>query len=149
MKNLLKMGFCIAAATILASANYAEEHQKGQGPGRGPGGPGDPGGPGFEGRGEMPIMGMLSDLNLTDEQMSKVKEIIKKQKDSGEASRESMRAVHEKLRDLASAETFNEAEVRKLAQQIADAQSPYRVCEVDPDGGSNSIRPRRNLIPPE
>jgi len=104
-------------AAILTSMGNAGERRGG------PGGPGGPGpGPGLEPCGGMPSMEMLAELNLSDEQMSKIKEIIKNRQVSDETSREEMKSLHEQIQALSSADEFDEAAVRKIAEQIAAGQ---------------------------
>ena len=71
--------------------------------------------PGMHGRG---VMMALRALDLTDEQKTKVKEIMEASKSTVQPIREQMKANHQKLADLKG--SFDEAAVSEIAKNRGD-----------------------------
>ncbi|HMF57702.1 MAG TPA: Spy/CpxP family protein refolding chaperone [Pyrinomonadaceae bacterium] len=115
----------IAGALLLAMAivAFSQGHQ-GPPPGGGPGGfHGGPGG------GPHDMLGHLSrELNLTDDQKAQVKKLVDSFEESTKALHEQLRALHESEPDPMSGAAFDEAAVRKAAQERAQIQVEMEVA---------------------
>lgn len=91
------------------------------GPGRRGGGPGGPGGPGG-------MMGrMLFRLDLTAEQQEQVKTLMQAEREATQPYQQTLRDVHDQLRQATQSGEFNEAAVRALAEKEAAATIELRV----------------------
>ena len=115
MKKVTWLGMCLAAALTLAAAVNAGD-QEGKGC---PGGKRGGAKHGFQGGG-LPILKMAEELNLTEEQKAKIAEIKKSQKDSRQADAGKMKTLHEKMRALSEAENVSEAEIKAVANELAE-----------------------------
>ncbi|NBO66571.1 MAG: periplasmic heavy metal sensor [Acidobacteria bacterium] len=113
MKYLQNIRFGIMAFAILTAIVAGASAQWGpRGAMGGPGGPG--GGPGFGGPG-LP----LRELNLSDEQKSRIKAIQEKAQEEGEATRDQLRQFAEQRAAIVNADSFNAEAARDLATREA------------------------------
>ena len=110
-RNILMTGLVALALTIISVAGASAQW----GP-RGPqgGGPGGPGG-GFGGPGGLPIR----ELNLTEEQKTKIRTIFESAMDGGEAVREQMHELQDQRRAIVASDVFNAEAARELATREA------------------------------
>jgi len=135
MKMRAVVGFAaflaVAALGLAAAANGttagqdAQQNQAPPPPGPRPGppgmrGPGGHGGPGDIGR-------MIFDLDLTAEQVQKVKALTKAERDTASSYMEEGRQIEEQLRAETEKDTFNEEAVTALVRQQADLMVKMRV----------------------
>lgn len=109
MKKIIIAVLAIGLVSLGAIFIFA---QKGGGMRRGGGG----GGFGSE-RG---FMRMAEKLNLSDEQKTRVKQIMEDSKTRVKPLMESLRAGHQEVENLGTDGTFNEAEVQKIAASQAE-----------------------------
>jgi len=113
MKYVQNIRFGIMAFAILTAIVAGASAQWGpRGAMGGPGGPG--GGPGFGGPG-LP----LRELNLSDEQKSRIKAIQEKAQEEGEATRDQLRQFAEQRAAIVNADSFNAEAARDLATREA------------------------------
>ena len=107
-RNILMTGLVALALTIIsvagASAQWGPRGQQGGGPGGGFGGPGG-----------LPIR----ELNLTEEQKTKIRTIFESAMDGGEAVREQMHELQDQRRAIVASEVFNAEAARELATREA------------------------------
>jgi protein CpxP len=96
-----------ASFMVVAGGHCGKGGGSGRGNGRGKGGH---------------IMRMLMDLDLTDAQMTEVSSIMKEQCSDKKANREKMRELMKAKKDLVMTESFDEAAVRKNAEDVAAMQ---------------------------
>jgi periplasmic protein CpxP/Spy len=114
-RNILMTGLVALALTIIsvagASAQWGPRGPQGGGPGGGFGGPGW----GFGGPGGLPIR----ELNLTEEQKTKIRTIFESSMDGGEAVREQMHELQDQRRAIVASDVFNAEAARELATREA------------------------------
>ena len=105
------MAFAIVTTIVVgASAQWGPRGAMG-----GPGGPGGPGGgPGFGGPG-LP----LRELNLSDEQKSKIKAILESAQDDSQSVRDQLRQFADQRAVIVNADSFNAEAARVLATREA------------------------------
>ena len=107
-RNILMTGLVALALTIIsvagASAQWGPRGQQGGGPGGGFGGPGG-----------LPIR----ELNLTEEQKTKIRTIFESAMDGGEAVREQMRELQDQRRAIVASDVFNAEAAREPATREA------------------------------
>lgn len=117
-KSNLITGVMAVVLTIVAvagaSAQWGPRGGMGQGGPGGMGGPVGMGGPGIGGPG-LP----LRQLNLTEEQKAKIKEIQETAREDGQAVREQLRQFAEQRRAIVNADVFNAEAARELATREA------------------------------
>ena len=92
---------------------------------RGPGGPGGPGGFGRGGFGGP--LGMLRQLDLTDDQRAQVRQVMDSHRDEQRAVGERVMAAHRAQRDVVTAAQFDEQAVRAKAAELAAAEADAAV----------------------
>ena len=117
----------VAAVAAVVTTGYVQaQDQDGAAPAarherRGPGGPGGffgrggPGGPGGFGGG----MGLLRQLDLTDEQRAQVRQVMDSHRDALKAIEERLQAAHRAQNDAVTAAQFDEQLVRTKAADLA------------------------------
>jgi periplasmic protein CpxP/Spy len=126
----------LGAAVLVAGSAAALVHAQapdGQGPPpahqrRGPGGPGGPGGffgRGFGGPGE--ALGLLRQLDLTDEQRAQVRQVMESHRDELRAIGEKVMAAHRAQNDVVTAPTFDENAIRAKAAELAAVEADAAV----------------------
>ncbi|MGF1691599.1 CpxP family protein [Photobacterium kagoshimensis] len=74
---------------------------------------------------------MFRELDLTSEQKAQMKtlrESHREQRQANSDNRDARRASHQQMQQLLLADSFNEAEVRQLAQQMSEQQLDHRVA---------------------
>ena len=92
---------------------------------RGPGGPGGPGGFGRGGFGGP--LGMLRQLDLTDDQRAQVRQVMDSHRDELRAVGERVMAAHRAQRDVVTSAQFDEQAVRAKAAELATAEADAAV----------------------
>ena len=92
---------------------------------RGPGGPGGPGGFGRGGFGGP--LGMLRQLDLTDDQRAQVRQVMDSHRDELRAVGERVMAAHRAQRDVVTSAQFDEQAVRAKAAELAAAEADAAV----------------------
>ena len=133
--NRIRLGFI---AMLIAAATGAGVSAQ-WGP-RGPQGPQGPpgGGPGFGGPG-LP----LRELNLSEDQKSKIQAIYEKSREDAQALRDQMRQFAEQRAAIVNADTFNADAARDLATREATFNIDLNVARMESE---NAIY---NLLTPE
>lgn len=113
--NKIKTGLVAVALAIIgvagANAQWGPRGQQGMGPGGPGGGFGGPGG----GPGGLPFR----ELNLTEEQKTKIRTIFESAMDGGDAVREQMHELQDQRRAIVASDVFNAEAARELATREA------------------------------
>ena len=106
------------------------------------GGPDGKGGPGKHERGGQEGPGnMFKELNLTEEQEQKLKELREAGRDGSKASREEMKAAHEKMRELLEGDA-NESQLRAQHKKLQALK-----MKMDDERFENMLATRAILTP--
>jgi protein CpxP len=113
MKNYLKTGIVAMALAIIGAAGVSAQWGP-RGSQGGPGGPIGMGAPGFGGPG-LP----LRELNLTDEQKTRIRAIQETAREDGQVVREQLKQFGEQRRAIVNADVFNAEAARDLATREA------------------------------
>ena len=113
-----RSGVAFAGAMVLMAATVMVWAQQPGGPGPRPGG-GFRGGPGGGGGPRGGLVPFARELNLTDEQKAQIEKIGAAFEEGTKALHEQLRALHENESDPFAGTTFDEAAVRKAAQERA------------------------------
>jgi periplasmic protein CpxP/Spy len=133
-----------AVALVVAGAGYQNISAQGPGIGgpgahfqQGPGGPGRPGpgapmgrrgGPGM-GPGGSGVLGPeLRRLDLTEDQRTRVRQIMESHRDEQRAIGERARAAHDALRAVTESPAFDESAVRARAADVAAVEADMAVA---------------------
>jgi periplasmic protein CpxP/Spy len=115
----------VAAVAAVVTTGYVQAQDGAAAPARherrGPGGPGGPGG--FFGRGGPGgfggAMGLLRQLDLTEEQRAQVRQVMDSHRDALKAIGDRLQAAHRAENDAVSAAQFDEQLVRTKAADLA------------------------------
>ena len=115
----------LAVPVAFAQTGSTQDNQqvtRGEGHGRGKGWSGKEGRGGWNRGGDMHGM-MFRDLNLTDDQKAKMKEIGQSFRERTQSLREQIRAKREELRQANNGSTFNEALATQKLQESASIEA--------------------------
>ncbi|MGE0451479.1 MAG: Spy/CpxP family protein refolding chaperone [Vicinamibacterales bacterium] len=121
-----------AAAVAMMLLGPGQQNISAQGPGFGGGrfgGPGGPGGP--MGRGGPGLAGPvpLNRLGLTDDQRSRVRQVMQSHREDQRALAERARTAHQALQDVLASPTFDEAAIRARSADVASVQADMAVLQ--------------------
>ncbi len=75
------------------------------------------------------IQRMAAQLGLSEEQQTRIRQIMEEERATAEPLMRQLKAVHDQLRPLGSDGVFNEAQVRVLAQQQAQTMTELIVAK--------------------
>jgi protein CpxP len=141
MKSMTRIGAAIGAAMLtvgLGAAAFSiagdaplDAAQDTARPPRGRGGPGGPGGPGGFGRGGPggPLAGLpIRELNLTEAQREQVRQIVESHQAETRAVAERAMAARQALHAVTTSPTFDEAQVRAKAAELAAVEADFAVA---------------------
>src|SRR5215831_11188461 len=120
------VGYTSGFALILALVFGIALAQNGQGNGTQP----HKGKQGF-GRGRRGAGMMFSQLNLSDQQKSQLKDIFHSQRASAQPLRDELKTKRQALRAATTASNFNEDEVKAAAQDLASTQANLMVIRAE------------------
>lgn len=84
--------------------------------------------PGFDRRsGPGRMMGVMRNLDLTDEQHNQIRRIAERYHESGSAQRKALRQARQALRHAAMTDAVNESEIRDAASPLASLEADVAV----------------------